>query len=61
MDHPSPAKQDTSVELITSTTTIDTSNDQKRRRYEAVCLLNYVDLVLIYFSLWFQCAAHLVQ
>lgn len=44
MDHPSPAKQDTSVELITSTTTIDTSNDQKRRRYGAIYLLNCVDI-----------------
>ncbi|XP_055321902.1 microspherule protein 1 isoform X2 [Sitodiplosis mosellana] len=31
MDHPSPAKPDASVELSPSTTTIDTSNDQKRR------------------------------
>lgn len=44
MDHPSPTKQNTSVELITSTTTIDTSNDQKRRRYNGVYLLNCVDI-----------------
>lgn len=55
MDHPSPAKQDTSVELITSTTTIDTSNDQKRRRYGAIYLLTVLissfDLFLFVISM----------
>lgn len=36
MDHPSPAKPDASVELSPSTTALDTSNDQRRRRYGSI-------------------------
>lgn len=40
MDHSSPAKPDASVELSPSTTALDTSNDQRRRRYGSIHRIN---------------------